>query len=318
MNRRYTILLLVIVFATGATAFVTGRLIAARRQGRFEPVSGGWLRNAPARLRQSDRQFEDRAKSLMDRVASEKSRLSSLLRDPGATENEILAQVDRVITSHTALMNAVGGHLVELRDNLPQRQRRHLMVSCGNSLQHQMQRRFRWRGGQSDAQWQGQGYGGGRGQGGQGRGRGRQYRGGRGDEGGPFARRLELTDAQISLAQERDPNFAADSALLAEQVRSTCADLLASFEDATVSDEDLVTKIRGLTEAHNALEKRVAEHVVRIRPDLSDGQREILAELAGATQPPDPNKPVSSGVNPIDILGSAGQASTLTALLDLP
>lgn len=318
MNRRYTILLLVVVFATGTTAFVTGRLIAARRHDRFAGTSQGWLEDAPARVRQSDRRFEEQAQGLMDVVASAKSRLSNLLRDPGATEQEVLAQVDRVIASHTALMDAVGGHLTELRDNLPLRQRQRLMASCGNSLQHQMRRRYRWRGGRSDTQWQGRGYGGGRGQGGQGRGRGRQYRGGRDDARGPFAERLDLTDEQVTFSQERDPDFTADSELLAERVRSAYADLLVSFEDASVSDDDLLAKIRDLTEAHNALERRVAEHVVRIRPDLSERQREVLAELAGASRPVDPNKPVSSAVSSIDVLGSVGQASSLTTLLDLP
>jgi len=317
MNRRCTALLLVVVFATGTTAFTTGRLIAARRQGQSGPIPEDWLRGAPAEVRQSDRQFQQRARSLMDIVASEKGRLAAMLRDTGVTEQEILAQVDRVIASHTLLTNSVGEHLVELRGQLPQRQRQHLMTSCRNLLQRQVQRRYRWRGGsQGDMASQGRGYGyGGEPRPGE-QGRGRRYRGGRGGAGNELSRRLDLTEEQALAAQNRDPNFAPDTAILKDRMGRACADLLAGFEDAAVDNESLLARVRELTEAHNALEKRVAEHVICIRPDLSARQRDTLAELVEATRMTDPNGPVSSDVSSTGLLSSGGQADALTALLD--
>ncbi len=280
MKRRHSLLLAVVILAVGMTSFVTGRLVASRRQAESEP--DGWLQNAPTRVREADREFELSARRLAQTVTSQKNALARLLADPCSTDTQVLAQVDRVIGSNAVLMTAVGKHLVELRDGLPPQQRQRLMRSCVGSLRGQVQQRYRWRGGaQEDAPRQGgdNEYGRGRGGGGLGPGRGRQYRGGRDSSDAP-ADKLQLTAEQVAFAQDHDPDFSEDCARLKDEVGMACAALLAAFDDVELSDEDILSELDGLIEAHSGLERRVAQYVITIRPHLSPQQRQRLASLS--------------------------------------
>ena len=55
--------------------------------------------------------------------------------------------------------------------------------------------------------------------------------------------------------------------------------LLASLEDTQVTEQELATKVETLVEAHKALEKRVAQHIVLLRPRLTQEQRDQLGGL---------------------------------------
>lgn len=298
-RRRFIVLLAVAVLASGAVSFVAGRLLAARRER--ESVSDGWLRGAAAPVRQAERRFEQQAQQLVETVASRKQDLAALLVDPRSPDAAILAQVQRVLASNRALMLAVGGHLIELRDSLPPQAKQRLMNSCVGSLEGRVRRRYRWRGGAGDdAGRRGGGYGRGPG-GGFGVGRRRQYRGGRGGE---PADKLQLTAEQIAFARQHDPNFSADCARLTGEVAAAYASVLTALEDLRTGESQLLARLDELVDAHGQLELRVARHVILIRPQLSAQQRQRLAGLSrGGSRYPRPARGGSDDPTSTGLLG---------------
>jgi uncharacterized membrane protein len=305
MNRRNAMWLAAAVLTAGAASFVTGRLVASRGQGT--PASVGWLHNAPVHVQETERQFEQHARQLTQTVTTHKSDLAAMLADPCSADTEILAQVERVLESNAALMTAVGTHIVELRSSLAPQEKQRLMRSCVDSFQGQVQRRYRWRGGApEDGSWQGRGngYGGGRGRGGYGPGS-RPYRGGRSGGNEPVDR-LQLTAGQAAFAQEHDPNFAADSARLKDEVAAACASLQAGLEDAQAGNDELLARLDRLIEAHRRLELRVARYVVMIRPQLSAPQRQRLAGLSRGSSRYRRGRSMSDSAGSIGLLGAGG------------
>gem|GEM_PF-5824651 len=147
------------------------------------------------------------------------------------------------------------------------------MQFCARSLRGSARRRYRWRGGAQDGGAGGPGRGGGRGAG-----RGRQYRGGWGHA-HPLAQRLQLTQEQIAWVRQHDPDFDQQCLTLRDSLREAHMALVASFEDERAADEELLTQVDRLIEAHSSLEKRVVEHVLVLQPRLTRQQRERLLGL---------------------------------------
>jgi len=176
-----------------------------------------------------------------------------------------------------------------------------------------MQRRFRWRGGAQD---QGQGFMGGRrggwGRGGgRGNGYGRQYRGGRGGSTQDLAGRLRLTQEQATWIGQQDPNFDGECTLLRDRLYEAHANVLASLENVHSSEPELTAQVEALIEAHNALERRVAQHVVLLRSQLTPPQLDQLCELCrggGRTT----RSPVRTGA---DLLGDLMVGALLSPVL---
>lgn len=313
MKRRHTMLLAAVLLVVGTASFVTGRFIASRRQSESKAV--GWLFEAPAHVQDAEHRFEQHVGQLTQTVIAHKSDLAAMLAAPGSPDASIVSQVDHVLQANTALVKAVGAHLVGLRDSLPPRQRQRLMRSCVDSLQSQVQRRYRLRGGapaDTGRQGRGNGYGGGRGNGyGEGRGQGgygpagRQYRGGRGG-GDALADKLQLTAEQVAFADRNDPDFSVDCTRLKDEVSAAYAALLAGLEDTQAGDDELLTRLDGLIEAHNRLERRVAQFVVMIRPQLSAAQRQRLAGLSRGGPSFRRGRSASNEVGPIGLLGAGG------------
>ena len=273
-RRHFWMLVLGSAMAVGVLSFAAGRLMASRR-----PASdaNGWLAGAPESIRAAEGRFEENVQELTKTVVSEKGKLALLLAAPASTDAEILGQLDRVLESNAALMTAVGRHVIDLRTGLSPAQRQILMNSCVESLGPRMQQRYRWRGGAGDGTaWQGarRGFGPARGRG------GRQYRGGRtsSDE---FAGKLQLTAEQVAFANERDPEFSSEAASLKDQVANAYAGFVASIEDLQGGNAEPLNQLDRLIEAHNRLERRVAEHVLAIRSQLTVQQ---LHRLAGVSR----------------------------------
>jgi hypothetical protein len=236
---------------------------------------------APERV-QAEQRFEQQARQWAEEVRAKQAVLASMLPDTRFTGGQILSQVDDIARSHAALARSVGGHVVHLCSALPQGQGQRVMQSCANSLRGSLQKRYRWRGGaqdQGDGVLGGRGGGWGRGEGGRGAGYGRQYRGGRRGDAPDLARRLQLTQEQSTWIQEQDPNFAEHCARLRDRLYEAHVDLVASLENAPPTEQELATKVEALIAARDALEKRVAQHIVLLRPQLSQEQRDRLAEL---------------------------------------
>ncbi|MEN6426010.1 MAG: periplasmic heavy metal sensor [Phycisphaerales bacterium] len=277
MKPRGILVFAVLAVAVSSTAFYVGRTRA---------VEQSWLRNAPRETIEADRRFEEQVRHSVETVRAEQAVLSTMLADADSTGEQVLAQVGRATESYGALIRTVGRHLVQLRDDLPRSQAKALMQSCAGSVRNQVQRRYRWRGGAQD-QVGGRGYMGGRGTTGR-RGKGGPgYRGGqdrgRADAGNGLVRALGLTEEQRAWIQQQDPDFEADCTLLKDRLNEVHTQLAASLEDAGIDTEALSQRIDNLVEAHADLEKRVAQHLVLLRPHLSAEQRKQLSELCGGT-----------------------------------
>ena len=285
MKRCATFILVTVVIAACTAAFCVGRTTALRQRTDAGGPQAQWLKGVSPQAAQTEQRFEQQTRQLMDEVRSKQAALTSMLPDNRFTSTQILAQVDDIARSYATLARSVGGHVALLRGTLPGPQRQQVMQSCANSVRGSMQRRYRWRGGAQD---QGQGFMGGRrggwGRGpGQGAGYGRQYRGGRNEGTQNLATRLRLTQEQSTWIEQQDPNFEAQCTVLRDRLYAAHTNLAANLENAQVTEQELAAKVDALIEAHAALEKRVAQYIVLLRPQLSQEQRDRLGELCRAT-----------------------------------
>jgi len=294
VKRCATFILVGVVLAAGTAAFCIGRTTALRQRTDAGGPQAQWLKGVSPQAAQTEQRFEQQTRQLMDEVRAKQAALTSMLPDNRFTSTQILAQVDDIARSYATLARSVGGHVALLRGTLPGPQRQQVMQSCANSVRGSMQRRYRWRGGAQD---QGQGFMGGR-RGGWGRGEGRgagygrQYRGGRSNGAQGLADSLRLTREQSTWIHQQDPNFEEQCTVLRDRLYEAHTNLLASLEDAQMTEQELAAKVDALIEAHDALEKRVAQHIVLLRPQLSQEQRNQLGGLcsrnagaAGLTTP---------------------------------
>ncbi len=317
MKRCATFILVGVVLAAGTAAFCIGRTTALRQRTDAGGPQAQWLKGVSPQAAQTEQRFEQQTRQLMDEVRAKQAALTSMLPDNRFTSTQILAQVDDIARSYATLARSVGGHVALLRGTLPGPQRQQVMQSCANSVRGSMQRRYRWRGGAQD---QGQGFMGGRrggwGRGpGRGAGYGRQYRGGRNEGTQNLATRLRLTQEQSTWIEQQDPNFEAQCTVLRDRLYEAHTNLAANLENAQVTEQELAAKVDALIEAHAALEKRVAQYIVLLRPRLSQEQRDELRGLcsgsAGAVGISVPTGPSLLGDIMADYLSSQALADFL-------
>ena len=94
-----------------------------------------------------------------------------------------------------------------------------------------------------------------------------------------LARRLRLDEEQVKVLQEMDPDFEADSVHLRDALMAERAKLLSVFEDFESSDDELLQQIDTLVSTHSRIERRIAEHVLVLRPHLTVEQQKWLIGL---------------------------------------
>ncbi len=90
---------------------------------------------------------------------------------------------------------------------------------------------------------------------------------------------LRLTDSQLVLSQQLDRSFAQDAANLKDQVAAAHAALLRVFDDPQAGDSAFNSAVDALVTAHTAMEQRVAQHVLLLRPHLSSDQIRCLVGI---------------------------------------
>lgn len=285
MIRRSLPILVLVSVAAGATSFYLGWTDGMGRTAGLAQDSEFWLRDAPTGVVEAERQFDAQIRGLMDAVRVEQRDLSAMLADANVAGEQILAQAGRVVESYATVLRMVGRHLTQLQDTLSQSQMRTLLDSCAGSVQSQVQRRYRWRAGAPEGT-RGRGYMGGRGSG-ESRGRGgagltRQYRGGA-ETGRGFVAKLRLTEDQIAWIEQQDPDFDSQVATLRSRLSQVHADLAAGLNTARIDGEAFLSHVEDLIDAYGDLELRVAQHLVLLRPKLSQEQRDYLSSLLGAS-----------------------------------
>ena len=87
---------------------------------------------------------------------------------------------------------------------------------------------------------------------------------------------LRLMPQQVERIAGVDPAFADESAQLEATLEAEREKLAAMFEDADATDEAIVQQVETVIEAHDQLERRVAKHLLALRPHLTDEQRSKL------------------------------------------
>ncbi len=280
MNRKETAMLAVVAFACAAISFLSARSAALTNQKAARGSSQPWLSDASPVAVELEEKFAEELDRLRSTLVEQQKSLAAVLEDPCTPNEVVLKQTENVITAHEHMIRRVGEHLVELRGKLSAGNRDHLMGLCAETARGPMRRLGGRAGGfgqRNGGGPEGRGYGYGRGGG-----AGRRGGGGNGLQLGArnrLARRLRLSEEQVRVLQEKDPDFETDSvhlrdALLAERVK-----LLSMFEDAESGDDELLQQIESLVVTHSRIERRIAEHVLVLRPYLGVEQQKWLIGL---------------------------------------
>ncbi|KPK43522.1 MAG: hypothetical protein AMJ65_05545 [Phycisphaerae bacterium SG8_4] len=288
MNRKRAAVLAIVSFICGTGAFLNARMTVINRQEAGAGPSRQWLSEASGAAIELEERFEAELNGLTSSLAQEQKSLALALEDPCSPNEVVLERTENVIGAHGHLMRRVGEHVVELRGKLPASNQDYLMGLCAEIVRGPISRTGgRVGGGRQD------GFGGpgprGRGNGYvRGVGAGRGSRAGRGGGGGygmrlrardRLARRLRLDEGQVSILRDRDSGFEADSMRLRDILMAERAALLALFEDSKSADEELLQQIDKLILAHSQIERRIAEHVLVLRPYLTVEQQKWLIGL---------------------------------------
>lgn len=99
----------------------------------------------------------------------------------------------------------------------------------------------------------------------------------------PVAEWLDLDPQQEKAIVERDAGFAEDLTRLRTELDEQQTRLAVIFEDASISDEMLLAQIESVIQAHNRLERRVADHLIAVRDRLTPDQQKKLFGLCAET-----------------------------------
>lgn len=286
MSRNKTIALIVIIVVCGMISFIATRLSAIASQKTGDDESVPWLGEAAPSVVKLEKKFSNEVDGLIENLLQEQRNLALVIEDPCTPKESILAQVETVIAVHESLLRRVGEHVAMLRSKLPEVQRERLMQLCAEVVRGPLrQGRGRGYGGGRRMGWQ-DSSGAGRGQ--RGRGYGREA-GGRGygqqrRQRGRLAQRLGLTDEQITIIQEKDPDFETDLTQMRNTLLAERAELLNIFEDARTSNEKILDQINKLVSAHSQIERRIARHLLVLRPHLNAEQQKWLIGLCRHSQ----------------------------------
>lgn len=299
MNRKRTAVLAIVSFICGTGAFLNARMTAINRQEAGAGPSRQWLSEASGAAIELEERFGAELDRLITNLAAEQKFLASVLEDPCTPNEVVLERTENVIGVHKHLMRRVGEHVVELRGKLPASNQDYLMSLCAETVRGPISRMGgRVGGGRQDgfggpgAGGRGNGYGRGGGAG-RGGGPGRGGGAGRGGGGGygmhlsvrdRLARRLRLDEEQVSILRDKDSGFEADSMRLRDILLTERTAMLALFEDPKSADEELLQQIDRLILAHSQIERRIAEHVLVLRPYLTVEQQKWLTGLCRRSQ----------------------------------
>jgi hypothetical protein len=101
-----------------------------------------------------------------------------------------------------------------------------------------------------------------------------------------LARRLGLNQEQARLLEEKDPDFEANSMNLRFALMTEREKLLSIFENPNSGDDELLQQIENFISTYSSIERRIAEHVLVLRPYLTVEQQKWLIGLCRRSQDP--------------------------------
>jgi len=90
--------------------------------------------------------------------------------------------------------------------------------------------------------------------------------------------------SRFFIIQEKDPDFEADLTQMRNTLLAERAELLHVFEDARTGNEALLNQIDTLVSAHSQIERRIARHLLVLRPHLNAEQQKWLIGLCRHSQ----------------------------------
>jgi hypothetical protein len=288
MNPKRTAILAIIAFACGTISFFNARLAALSDQKTELGPSGQWLTDESQDAVELEQKFNEELHVLMNNLEDQRKSLASTLEDPCTPNELVLEHTEHVIVAHEILIRKVGEHVLELRSKLQPENRDYLMNLCAETVKGPISRlggrmggggrRNGAAGGRPDRR----GYGFGRG-GGAGRGAGGGYamqmkvrdR---------LARRLGLSPEQAGLLEQMDPDFEANSSNLRNELMTERQKLLSMFENPGSGDDELLQQIEKFVSTHSSIERRIARHVLVLRPYLTIEQQKWLIGLCRRSQ----------------------------------
>ena len=151
MNLRLITGLCVVALA-GGSSFLIGRQTAAPASGQTgqadlsesqpcckHAVLCNWLKLSQqqrASVRATDPGFVDEAGKLRQDAEADRMALAALLEAPGSSDQQIMAQIERVIASHDALERRVATHMLAIRPILTPEQAKQLMGLAASGVRN--------------------------------------------------------------------------------------------------------------------------------------------------------------------------------------
>ena len=279
-----TVVILFLASVVGVGSFYITRSLEADNVYSAQICMRNWLALTDEQekvIQQSDPDFDTEAAELSLAFMSERQQLARFLDVTNSTDEEITAQVERVIKANVALIRRVVTYILAIRKHLSPKQQQPLMHLCSNIIQGRAGKRRLLGGtnGGSGKQYFGRGKGNGRRPGrygpgsGRGQGRGRRYRGG-------LSRNIEFTPEQIQAIQRLDPGFEAKSVEFTKIASKEHEQLALLLETPSENDNVILQQLEKLLEARAQLERLTSQHVLLIRPHLSPEQQKILVGLS--------------------------------------
>lgn len=93
---------------------------------------------------------------------------------------------------------------------------------------------------------------------------------------------LQLSDDQRQRVRAADPAFSAEAGRLRSDIQKAKETLATVLEDSASTDEEVVRQVERLIDASNSLERRIAQHLLAIRPLLTAEQsKQLMGVVAG-------------------------------------
>ena len=237
-----------------------------------------WMQNVPEQIVDSEEAFRRQIQTNIQTLKTHQAELGQLLDDPQSTDQMIRNQADLTEQTHAQLLREVAQHLKTMQKTLPDEQKELLNGFCQQTLQGPMCRKGTCMESNQNGRY-GQGWGG--------MGFGRQRRQSRCG----LNRKLQLTDEQLSIAAQQDPTFEDDVRRMQEQLLADRSALLSLLESKQDPNGHLTQLVEQLIVSHNALEKRLIDYVLTMRPYFTAEQQKRLMGLCRQSCQQDPSSP---------------------------
>ena len=133
-----TVVTLFLASVVGAGSFYITRSLETDNVYSAQVSMRNWLvftNEQDKAIRQSDPYFDTEAAELSLAFITERQQLARLLDASGSTDEQVTAQVERVIKANHTLIKRVITYILAIRKHLSLQQQQPLMQLCGNIIQ---------------------------------------------------------------------------------------------------------------------------------------------------------------------------------------